>query len=135
MQQGFTLVEVMIVVVIVAILVSVAIPSYQDHIISGKLSEATATLANGRIRMEQHFQDSRTYANFTCMPATSYFTYDCNTPAATTTTYTLTATGIDSVAAFSYTIDQNNTKMTTAMAPGWGTAPVNCWITKRAKTC
>ncbi|BDU15560.1 pilin [Lysobacter auxotrophicus] len=42
-QQGFTLIELMIVVAIVAILAAIALPAYQDYMKRSKVSEAVAT--------------------------------------------------------------------------------------------
>lgn len=139
-QNGFTLVELMIVVVIVGILASVALPAYQDYVIRGKLTEGTSTLADARVKMEQFYQDNRKYgdAGGTVCPATvpassDNFNYTCSTP--TTETYIITATGKTGLSDFIYTINETNTKRTTGLKSGWGTAPLNCWITSKGGTC
>lgn len=128
-QKGFTLIELMIVVVIVAILASIGIPAYSDYVTRGKLVEGTSALSDGRVKMEQFFQDNRTYAGGPCPAATTNFTYVCGN--LTATTYTITATGTGGLSAFSYTIDQNNTK--TSATP-WGNG-ATCWIMKKGDTC
>lgn len=132
-QQGFTLVELMVVVVIIGILATVAVPSFSNYSIRGKLAEATSALSDGRVKMEQFYQDNRTYVGGTCPAATSNFTYACSN--LTANTYTITATGKSSLSVFSYTIDQTNTKQTTALKAGWGTVPANCWITSAGGSC
>jgi type IV pilus assembly protein PilE len=126
---GFTLIEVIIVVAIIGILAAVALPSYRDYIIRGKLVDATTFLSDGRVKLEQFFQDNRTYANGPCPAATKYFTFACNPLNANS--YTITATGVDNLSAFSYTINQNNVK--TSATP-WGDS-ASCWVLKDGGTC
>jgi type IV pilus assembly protein PilE len=133
-QKGFTLIEVMIVVAIIGILASIAIPSYTDYVKKGKAAEATANLADLRVKMEQYYQDNRTYVGGACAPASGdkYFTYTCSV-AASLTGYTLQAAGkaAEKMDTFNYTVDQNNAK--TSKYDGSATA--NCWITSKTGTC
>ncbi len=66
-QGGFTLVELMIVVIIVGILAAVAIPMYQGATERAKASEAVAALGTIRGAMRVYFAEHGTYvnANFT----------------------------------------------------------------------
>lgn len=132
-QRGFTLIELMIVVAIVAILASVALPSYQEHIRRTKVQEATSNLAAERIGMEQFFQDNRTYVGAVLkVPATKYWTY-AFTVGPTATTYTITASPAagSGMSGYQYTVDQNNTKTSVAA----GTVGASCWLDKKGGTC
>ena len=60
-QAGFTLIELMITMVVLAILAAIAIPSYTDYILRGKIPEATSNLQAAKTKMEQYFQDNRSY--------------------------------------------------------------------------
>jgi type IV pilus assembly protein PilE len=143
-NKGFTLVELMIVVAIIAILSAVAIPAYNDYVLRGKIAEAMTNLSSLRTQMEQYYQDNRSYQNppvagpcgIGAAPlSTKYFAYTCLSP--TTETYTITATGSGSMVAFGYNINQANTRMTTIMtAQGWSLpAPNTCWATKPGGKC
>jgi type IV pilus assembly protein PilE len=129
--RGFSLIELMIVLAVMGILVRIAYPSYVDYVTRGKLVDATSGLSDGRVKMEQFFQDNRTYAGGPTPTATTNFTFSNGTP--TTTTYTITASGVaaTSVAAFSYTIDQNNVKGSTTP---WGNN-ATCWVVKKGGQC
>ena len=128
-KAGFSLIELMIAVVIIGILAKIAMPSYSDYVIRGKLPEGMSMLSDGRVKIEQFFQDNRTYVNGTCPAATANFTYVCSN--LSTTTYLITATGTGSLSAFSYTINQANVK--TSATP-WGNG-ATCWILTRGGAC
>ncbi len=59
---GFSLVELMAVVVIVGVLTLVALPAYQSFTVKANRAEAKAHLMNAAQREQLYFNDSRTYA-------------------------------------------------------------------------
>lgn len=138
---GFTLIEVMVVVVILAILASVALPSYNDYIIRSRITQAINGLSTKQTQMEQCYQDNHTYAPTggctACAADTSGrdFNFSC---AATATSFTLTATGKGVMAPFTYTVDHAGAKTTTltSVPSGWTVHnPNNCWIIGKAGAC
>jgi prepilin-type N-terminal cleavage/methylation domain-containing protein len=137
---GFTLIEVMIVVAIVAILAAVALPAYTDYIRRGNLPEAFTALSDYRIKMEQYYQDHRNYGSGTACadgapaptwntfaPGAKHFSFQCATDGQT---YTVTATGStgSNVSGHVYTIDQDNRQQTTQFKGG--TVSKSCWLSK-----
>jgi len=147
--KGFTLIELMIAVAVIGILTIIALPSYRDYVTRGKIAEATSNLADLRVKLEQFFQDNRTYVG-ACAAGTAaplpvgdqakYFTYDC--PTLTATAYTARATGGagQDTAGFVYTIDQNNVKATTVTAGSRAatagfTGNASCWVTRKGGLC
>lgn len=139
---GFTLIELMIAVAIVGILVAVALPSYRDYVLRGRLADATNELAVRGARMEQFYQDNRTYVGGPCATSATVkeFTFVCDATAPaiapTLTAFRIRATGSGSTAGFAFTIDQGRTPGTTSWPASWGTAPTGaCWATRRGETC
>lgn len=143
--RGFTIIEVMIVVAIVAILASVAIPSYTDYIRRGKIQEGASALLAQRVKMEQFFQDNRQYTNAGAIvspcntpPSLKYFVVNC--PTLTVNTYTIQAAGIGDLTGLALTINEGNQRASTvtpatAMANAGYTGNANCWVSRKGGSC
>lgn len=138
-RNGFTLIELMIVVAVIGILMAVALPSYTTYVNRGKIAEAMPALADYRIKMEQYFQDNRNYGvasgNCPVSVATSkYFTFTCTVGAATpTVSYTASATSVagalgSATGDYTYTVNEVNTKSTTKFKGAAVTK--SCWLAK-----
>src|SRR5437667_10085588 len=149
---GFTLIELMVAIAIVAILAAIALPNYTDYVRRGKIQEATATLLAMRTKMEQYFQDNRSYTtpgarvlapctagSSVPIPALKYFNITCL--ALTATTYTIQADGTDpTLVGITFTINEGNVRATTVTAgspmdqAGY-TANANCWTIRKGGQC
>lgn len=60
-QQGFTLIELMIVVAIIGILAAVAIPAYQDYTARAQASEAVSLLSGLKTPISEYYQTEGAY--------------------------------------------------------------------------
>lgn len=146
--HGFTLMEVLVTMAILSIIAAIAIPSYSDYVTRSRIAEATGTLSDVRVKLEQHFQDNRTYAGTVAYPADA--TTGCPTNAApgdaalqsfnircsglSATAFTVQAQGKGAMAGFTYQIVQSGARSTTAVPTGWATN-ATCWVTKKGGAC
>ena len=125
--HGFTLLELMITVLIVAILAAIAYPSYQSYLARAYRSEAYTALNQWANLQEQYFLDQRRYADDMSSlgaPANLFVTaaghYSVQTTA-TETGFTLTATALDN----QLTLDSACSTLT--LSSDGVRAPKDCW--------
>jgi type IV pilus assembly protein PilE len=161
--KGFTLIELMVTVTVIAILAAIALPSYNDYVTRSKFAEATGNLADLRVKMEQYYADNRRYSttagggicgipgapngNTPTAADARYFTYRCastNPPAnpAGDQAFTLFADGVaaQSLGGLHFTVDQSNVKATVVdggsdMAGKGYASNAGCWVRKKPSTC
>jgi type IV pilus assembly protein PilE len=69
-QRGFSLIELMIVVVIIAVLAAIALPAYQRHVVATRRATAAACLTEMAQFMERHYTDNLTYVGGNAPAAT-----------------------------------------------------------------
>lgn len=124
--KGFTLIELMIVIMIIAILAAIALPSYQNYVTKSKIKEAQTNLIALSLSSEQIYQRAlsypiKTYNNSstpkliesteftTFKPSSNTFHYEYKSTNGTE--YTLTATGNESrVNGCTLTLKSNGTR-------------------------
>ena len=69
-SRGFTLIELMIVVAVIALLASIALPSYQDSVRKARRTDARSALTTVAQIMERLYTDQNSYAN-ACLGTTA----------------------------------------------------------------
>lgn len=97
LARGFTLIELMVVVMVIAILAAIAIPNYLEQSKKGRRSEAMSAVGELQLRQERWRAENPTYAtsaNLATLGAVPTLPYYTITPgnAPTATAYTITAT-------------------------------------------
>ena len=104
-SRGFTLIELMIAVAVVAILAMIAIPTYTAQMVKGRRSSAEAVLLDIAQRQQQYLLDSRAYAPNvaalgTTIPANvqAFYTVTTAPGAGLPPTFTATATPLPGTA-------------------------------------
>lgn len=116
-QQGFTLIELMVVVVVIGILAMITLPAYQDYIKRSQARVASADLVALSAAMENRFQRQLNYtgattSNVNWQQASANFTISIGS--LTASAYTLTATGSGTMANCTLTLTQAGVRAVTA---------------------
>ena len=108
-QRGFTLIELMITVAVIAILAAIAFPSYQDSLRKSRRTDAKNALTQAMANMERYYTEKNTYvtticggtpvicpgscAGAACTSTEKNYTIDL-TPVPTANTFTIEATPV-----------------------------------------
>ena len=100
-QTGFTLIELIITIAIIAVLARIAYPSYQQHLIKGNRTAAQAQMLDIANREQQYLLANRSFATKTQIEAAGYalpsevsakYTYDIAVGSGNVPTFTITMT-------------------------------------------
>jgi type IV pilus assembly protein PilE len=140
--RGFTLIELMVVLVIISILTAIALPLYEDYLIRSRITHALEGISGRQTLMEQCYQDHFVdgYAAAACVArvggGNEFFTFSLD-GAPTKATFRLKAQGQGKMGAFAYTVDQANIRTTVISGgpSGWNATSNSCWITGKGGKC
>jgi type IV pilus assembly protein PilE len=142
-SKGFTLVELMAVVLIAAILLSIAVPLYMQQVRKGRRTDAKTAVMDLAGREERMFSTTNAYsadptqlgyaavgsgATFPQIVGNGY--YNINVPVITPTTFTITATAISAdqlkdTSCFSFSVTQ--TGQQSSLSSGGANTTTTCW--------
>ncbi len=97
-MRGFTLIEMMIVVVVIGILAAIAYPAYTEQVRQARRADATSALLNVSQQLERCFTQFAAYNSANCGVALPQNSpdghYEITAPVRNATQYTLTATPV-----------------------------------------
>lgn len=103
-QSGFTLIELMGVVLIVAILAAIAIPSYQQHVRKARRAEAQSLMLDIVNREEQYILDQRQYTEAPTAMSLTHDAFTCNATQCSNNFYVVTIDADNTATPPNYTI-------------------------------
>lgn len=124
-EHGFTLIELMVVVAIVAILAAIALPSFADQMRKSRRAEAVSSIQDAQLRLERWRVDHRDFTGSgVTITDTAFYDFTVTAAAATPNVYSISATPLGS--------QQNDTcgTMTVTVTAGvTSKTPANtsCW--------
>ena len=123
-RSGFTLIELMVVIVVLSIIMAIAVPTYTDYVLRARRADAREVLSDLATRQEQFFLDNKAYSNSIADlgrgtgSVNNYFAITI--PVFTSTTYTMQAaaqgTQTKDAACLALSIDQAGQRL-----------PLACW--------
>lgn len=129
--RGFTLIELLIVITVIGALMAIALPSYSDYVLKGKLTEAMTVLSDLQVRQDAYYADNRVYSAMT--PRTGQTQHFTSTAACVTGNagQSYVCTLASTPLGYAYTINQAGAKTTTKPD---GTT-VQCWLKSPKGNC
>jgi type IV pilus assembly protein PilE len=149
-NKGFSLIELMIVVVIIGILAAVGIPSYKSYVVNAKVADAFPGLNELAAKAQLFYMDNKNFDGYPCTTQASAanYVFSCNKDT-TAGTDALTdcpvagsgsgmavqsivfcAKGTGDLANFIFTLDATGAKTTT-----FNGVAKTCWVTSNSGTC
>lgn len=96
-HHGFSLIELMVVVVIVAVLATIEYPSYRESVRKTKRAEGRAALMESMQQQERYYSQNGSYLVFSASTANGFKWYSSNSAAASSYELSATACGGESI--------------------------------------